>query len=417
MNLIERDYNGRRLAFSFAVLVFANSVIRGIRVPNTWLATQFLLNYDFGFIRRGLLGAAFSLFHFKYQYHYSFFFLLSFSIFSLEALLIISLLKNIIFTKTLHDGLIAILFCSSMAVVMLAQTVGFGEHIALVVVLISLRVKQFHWRLALTAALFPMCILIHETDFLMIFPVLIFRFWIDLVSDRNIHRVVLVALLCLGMGFLVVFVGAEATTVKTSVLMMRKTQEQADFQLVYGAYVSIVSQVGGNFAKQLSYLVDPSLWRDWSICAMVTLPTLAVMITESVNSLRRQGYKWMTCAAAIAAGIAPLLLNLLGTDYIRWNTFAITASFLVFSIVSLHNPGKARQWNLGEYRGFWILIGLTFLNGTSSIELFDDQVVQDFPYRNNVTRIVRVIEGREVFPLRPVEYPDPPPDIQGQAPP
>ena len=75
---------------TFALL--ANSIARGIRTPGRYSSTQLLINYDFGFCKRGLLSALVESLHIPYLHHYDFFFWFSVACFAINIVLFIELL-------------------------------------------------------------------------------------------------------------------------------------------------------------------------------------------------------------------------------------------------------------------------------------------------------------------------------------
>ena len=54
------------------MVVFVNSILRGIRTPGRWAATHLLFNYDYGFTKRALLGSLVGVLHLPSLYHYPF---------------------------------------------------------------------------------------------------------------------------------------------------------------------------------------------------------------------------------------------------------------------------------------------------------------------------------------------------------
>jgi hypothetical protein len=54
--MITALFHGRRHFAIVAWLVFAVSLLKGLRMPSSWSATHMTFNYSHGFIRRGLIG-------------------------------------------------------------------------------------------------------------------------------------------------------------------------------------------------------------------------------------------------------------------------------------------------------------------------------------------------------------------------
>lgn len=126
----------------FAILFL--SILRGIRVPNIWSYSHFLFNYDLGFIKRGLIGEIISQFNNPYLLSYEFFFIFSIAILFIVIVLISLLLKDLINS---HNPIFigcSVVFSSSLAVVFLSHSVGYFDHIGLLVALITLKINGFY---------------------------------------------------------------------------------------------------------------------------------------------------------------------------------------------------------------------------------------------------------------------------------
>lgn len=122
----------RDLILVAALGLILNSILRGIRSPGRFTYTNLLFNYDFGFSRRGLLGAIISTVHVPYFYSYEFFFWLSVAIFAAEVALLVELLLRL---SSLGNGsaqLRVLVFSSSLGAAWLAHSMGYLEHLGLV---------------------------------------------------------------------------------------------------------------------------------------------------------------------------------------------------------------------------------------------------------------------------------------------
>jgi hypothetical protein len=85
----------------------------------------------------------------------------------------------------------------------------------------------------------------------------------------------------------------------------------------------------------------------------------------------------------------------LAGDTNRWNTLAITTSFLILSTVYTSDKGSTADLPDSTYP---ILIFVLFLNATATITLFDGYAIQQFPFREHQKYILDVISGHLAFP-------------------
>ena len=84
---IEKQFDlSNKFWYLVALVTMAISILRGIRFPNMWSYSHFLFNYDFGFVKRSLLGAIISQFDSAYLRSYEFFLVLSMIIFVVNVL-------------------------------------------------------------------------------------------------------------------------------------------------------------------------------------------------------------------------------------------------------------------------------------------------------------------------------------------
>jgi hypothetical protein len=390
--------------------LFANSILRGIQAPAYWGGTHLLFNYEFGFAKRALLGTIIAALQLPSLYHYNFYFWLSVLIFIAEMGLFLSFLKRLLNTQRQDVTLTVFVFCASLAPVFLAHTIGFSEHMILVMTLAMLLVPGFYLRAVLVALLFTIGVLIHEATFLMFFPVVCFRFLADLAGGMDRYRVFVLCLLVGALTALAVVVGGTHLGQDSMQALQRVLQAKADYPLSRNAFLVLTRSLGCNLEHTVECVRDPEFLGLFFVPSLiVTLPTTTFLVYRSLSTLSRRGYGPGLRVAAAAASLSPLSLHFLGCDYNRWLTLAITTSFLVFAVATLWCPPRdvpARQ----DIAGAGVLnlaIAVTAVNLTSAIALFGGYQVQDFPYEGHVEEVLMMVSGKEAFPPRPAPLRDP----------
>ena len=388
-----------RVWLVLTVLLLVNSVLRGIRAPGRWAYTEILLNYDFGFSKRALQGAIISMINTPALYHYSFCFWYSFAVFAVNLLLLMELLKGLCFTQGSAAKRAVLLFSSSLAIVVLSHTVGYADQVALLVTLLALRTRSFYRRCLLVAVLFPVALLIHETEFVLFFPVVAFRFVIELDVGSERRKLLAFSAVCSCVLATLLCVGYTHMSQAAADFMYREVQQRADFPLRKDEFFMITSTFRDNLNVQFAAWRDSDFVRFSIYCLIVTLPTTIYLLRESILVLATGGRSLLIRFVAVMASLAPLSMFLIGADLNRWTTLAITASFLVLATVMLDRPlGQSTE---KRTRSWVVTAVLVALNLGSSIPLFDGYIVQNFPYEELIDDVTDVLRGTAPFPPKP----------------
>jgi hypothetical protein len=378
----------RRNAVLIAALVLlANSVLRGIRMPGYWAATHLLFNYQFGFSKRGLIGSLIAYLNSPFFYSYRFC-LVESAVFLAANLVLLALLIKRLIGAGAHSAVLV--YASSAAIVFLAHTIGYFEQITLLVTLLALRIQGFYARAMFVAVFFSLTLLIHETGFLLFFPVLCFSFLIDLLERPERLKTLTLAGLVLAMMAETLLLGQAHLSHPAVAAMQQSLQAHADFPLRDDAFVLLERSLKDNLRLMVNYWTNP-LWLVIQVISSVTvLPTTVYLVIRTWRLLEgKRLAQW----AAVIASLAPLSLHVLGMDLHRWNTLATTTSFLVFAMMTLRSPTPSNTAepvpiSLLSWTGILIMLNLT-----SAVLLFDDYVVQDFPFHDHLKDVLEVLRG------------------------
>jgi hypothetical protein len=380
------------------------SVLRGLRSPNLWSATQFLFNYDFGFSKRGLVGTLLAQMGLPVLYTYELFFWCSFALFSANLLLLIALCARGARQQNWPLQCAAAAFFSSMGVVFLTHTVGYVDHLGLLVALAALAIRRFWPRLVFTAVFFSLTLLIHEAGFLIFGPFLAFALLLEIPPGRP------------GVGgwcllVLAVAVSAEALVLGSATLsqaatdgMYQSLQRYADYPLRRDAFDVLIRDVSANMAITASKWHEPFFVTAAVTSVPVVFPGIAFMLWLTHSALKFQGRGAALVVFAYVASLSPLALHLFGWDGVRWNTLAITTSFLVFLAVATATPRSSAQPTppISRYPLlFPACVFLVLFNLGTSVTLFDGFEVQSFPFRNHVAYLRDLWSGHASFPALP----------------
>ena len=384
------------------MVVFVNSILRGIRTPGRWAATHLLFNYDYGFTKRALLGSLVGVLHLPSLYHYPFFFWFAVLVFTADTLLLITLLAKIVHVDQTTPKLVALLFASSLSPVFFAHTIGYSDELTLLVALVALMIEGFYSRSLFVCTCFLPSLFVHEAGFLLFFPLLFLRFGVDLVARPTWQRLATLAALTLCLGVADFILGRSHLDPTSAEAMHRALQLRADYHLRHDAFQVLTRNIADNWR------VTTELWRDAEFreyffsSLWVTLPTVFYLLWSSWTAVPSSRYSSIVRLLVASASLAPLSLHLLGWDFVRWDTLAITTSFLSFVVVKLYLPSVPNTERDTSHRHSLVAPAiLIVLNLSSTVVLFDYYSVQTFPYGKHFNDIVNLVTGRSPFPPRP----------------
>jgi len=380
----------------FSILFF--SILRGIRFPNIWSYCHFLFNYDFGFIKRGFIGTIFSQINNPYLISYDFFFIFSISIFIINIILLSSLIKGFINSQTPIFIGCSLVFASSLAIVFLSHSVGYFDHIGLLIALITIKINGFYKKIFFLLLSMPIALLIHESILIIFFPVIFMSLLFSLEAEGQIKKI-LTLMAFSAILVVLVFIIANHTLVGMEANEMNaRLQSKIGYPLRQDTFYVLLRDSKDNFHIMKSLWFNKLQLLRLASSFLVTAPTFLFFIYFTVMMLKKTKVEFYLIVVSILASVSPLLMHFWGWDMHRWNTLSITTSFLMLHIV--YSLNKKHTVAISNYT-YPILIILIFLNGISSISLFDGYYVKQFPFGEHLKYIFDLIDGKEMFPSVP----------------
>jgi hypothetical protein len=383
------------------IVLFLNSILRGIKVPDRYACQHLLYNYDFGFTRRGLIGTVLEALHVPSFCHYNFCFWVNIPIAFANIVLLTTLAVRVLAAKDSATRVAGLLFGSSLAVVFLASTVGYMDHLWLLFTLLVLRVDEFYPRLVMAGIGVPLLILTQETGFVTLFPVICMRFLLDVVDKYDSRRM---AALCIMIGIAVsitALIGRFHLTDAQAVAMYHSLQAMADYPLRKDSFVEHTWTSYDRVLMALPVWTVPMYRRVFLLVTLVTFPTTLYFMYRSSKELLARRYGAVVRWAALMTGMSPLFLNFTGGDIPRWASLATTASFLVLAICTSYSRRTTSANGLPHHGHLVVSGALIALNLGSSISLFGGYTIKNFPYEGHIDNVRRILTGSESFPPRP----------------
>lgn len=382
--------------------------LRGIRFPGLWSYTHYLFSYEQGFIKRGLVGEVVRLTGIDWLRSYDAFVAFSLLLSAANAVLMVLLIRKAI-RKHRSPVVMAsyILFAASLAIVYLAHTIGYFEHIGLLATLTILLVPDFRRKFIVSLIALPVLLLVHEAVALMFFPVIFFSLLLAAEGQRFKERLIGLA------AFGVVLIGMSTILGNMTMSEADKGQLLADTQASVDVPLrSDAFNVLGRNPRD-NVRITLSKWNpdSGSVTDLVDLPTKMIgslLVTAPVFGLFTYlGFRTVSRSATsryipllvLVSALSPLLLHFLGWDMHRWNSLTITTSFLTFVTIVLYKPVDVRLMFSPVLT--IAVTGLIFLSGVATIPLFDDYSVKQFPFPEHQAYLKDLVSGSESFPHVP----------------
>ncbi|GAB0157707.1 hypothetical protein CHRYSEOSP005_29890 [Chryseobacterium sp. Alg-005] len=157
------------------------SVLKTIRFPNDWSESHWMLDYRFGFIKRGLAGEIFGWLFEKNEL--TILILSAGTLFLLYASLFTIAVKETLKNEiSFYRILFFLIFFLSQYVVFSAHLIGYLDHIVfLLTILVICLIKQK--KIILSSVIVTVCILVHEVSFFLMLPISCFALIVTQISD------------------------------------------------------------------------------------------------------------------------------------------------------------------------------------------------------------------------------------------
>jgi hypothetical protein len=422
--MIAALFHRRRHFAIVAWLVFAVSLLKGLRMPSSWSATHMTFNYSQGFIRRGLVGEVIRLVGGARPYNYNRLALVAIVLFVAVAVAMVLLVKRVLDTDPEDVGLKAavLAFAASPGIVMLANAIGYLDYAGLLlvvgVILIAARSKRRYLVFFLGTPVGVLLAFIHEAQVLMFAPTILFamicHIAIQFRQGDISRRAKLLLVANAAVGFIAAFgtcaaIGIVGTKSPDAINALQASVGQvANFRLRGDAFATLCRP-----ASEAAFKMMPSFWRDpenqtYLVLSMISaFPAIAFVIFYGMRLIGRLDLSKLTrtilAISFIAATLAPVGLNLIGWDSARWNAISLVACFCCVAILRLYfssndcaEPSLRVESPLTlTLAAVAIVLGLCSSNYTNF--LFDGYRVQGYPFEEPVRSFVELVKGHFTF--------------------
>lgn len=370
------------LVFAIIIWTFIVTTSRSLRPPNGFAEAHWLLNYQFGFIRRGLIGSICSLFSEAFNVQMT---PAAISVLSTIALYGMSLAFLFVFFRMIHrhqnkmdTTILGIIFASSPFIVLNAHYYGYFDAVLYILTIGSV-MMIFKRRLILSEFFSSMAILVHESYLVVGMPVIFLAALVtkQLEAERKTHRISTALAIAVPVGVFLLMPLCQRLTTDTSALRAQIAERLISFGFVSlrGIFVAEFQTTSFieyfqfqhvNFFKNLFY--PP-------VAASIG-PTLITILVFIHLAFHIRPFSLFSIGVHSII-LAPLVLHTIAWDTARITSYTIGSGFIVCWILL-----ETRK--IYPIRNIFLLVALPTLiiNIFGNVPLTEDRVDRfSFLYR------------------------------------
>lgn len=367
---------------------FIDGVLSAVRWPETYTVSHMVIDYHFGFGKRGLIGALVGLID-RPPYHYV---TLAWMAFAAFALWVVALMIAAWPALRADTGACVafVIFFLSAGFMSLVCDIGRGEHFGLMLAVPCLLMPVRREWLPVRAAALVAAVLMQEVNFPIAAPLLWFDVWIGWPERPRFRPLLTATATILPATLLTWYLGNLRTACDTASAVAYFQRLAADFQMQPVPVATLCMDGHANMR-----LVFQALWSDAAKVATfpaalaVALPSTVFNLVLIARVLRHRG-AGVTFAMmlAIAAIFAPLALLVVGADVVRFVTLIQVTSLLV-CVAALRRVGVPPAGTLPPSRHRLALVmALAAFELGSAVTLNDGNEMRKFPFEALMIRAV-----------------------------
>ena len=361
-----------------AAVLTAVSLLKGLRVPNDWAATEAQFGYGHGFIKRGLFGAVVT--GPLGLWHYGRFALVSTLLLAALIGLVVGFSRWAGVSARFGSAMVGAVYGASFSVTYLAHLNGYLDIPLALMGVGLLCVRSLRLRAALGVPVVVVAMLTHEMFLVVFLPVVLLSFLLQMEFRRE-RRAGLAAVACLagvGIAMAVLLAAQKPVSKVTADAMLEEIVAKADF--VRTDYLPVLTNSPGEIARIMRAKQRTLRWWLGQVSAAVTLlPTAGVLLYVTRRVLAAGGAAvpgWMFPACVVAA-LAPIAMGAVGIDTGRWYALAGLTTFLVLGCVCRYAPGGVVTLSPAVRRAAVIAIALGMASGGG---LMDHSQILPYPF-------------------------------------
>ncbi len=387
-----RPLSGRQITALLLPISLIYGILSAIRWPQAYTVSHLVIDYHFGFGKRGLLDAILELID-RAPYHYNTLACMAYVVFALN----LSLLAILSWRLAKADTVIAVmlaLFFLSAGFSSLVCDIGRGEHFGLLLCLVCLLPPPpLAWCPARTILL-VVAVLMQEANFPIFAPLVAFDAWIGLRAHQwRAASYTLAAML--PTVLLTWYLGSVRTACNTPEATAYFQHMARDFEVQWRPVATLCNNGGANIriVKTFLWSVDTNAIL-FPLALLVSLPSTLLNLVSAARVVSGRLIATVTCVIAV---LAPLTLLVVAADVVRFVTLIQMTSLLALLSVARRLGVPACGVVPSSSFRLPILLAIAAFELGSSLPLNDGSPMLKFPFEPLVHRAIAVISRREPF--------------------
>ncbi|MCY0970190.1 hypothetical protein [Chryseobacterium wangxinyae] len=354
------------------------SILKTLRLPNDWAEAHWMLDYRFGFIKRGLAGEIFGLLSEKTE----------FSILVLSGGILLILYLFLIFTairNSIKNGSIQqidfffyTLFFLSQYIIFSAHLIGYMDHLIFLLTIATIylvKKKLF----VLSSAIMAIAIFIHELSFFLMIPLCFFTFIYTNISNqilslkdifKKIFTIKTIGFLILPCASLIVLSIFQESNINDLYSKIYNYLENIKF-ISRNSADSVASAYTGKFSyyfwQESKHLFQRLFISKCSILYGIPILFMMFLIYKKFHNVNI--YLMMILAICV---LFPLLLHSIAYDTFRIWSYPFMTLFLAFWILNSSKNSIDSSINLSKFHVIIFIFSISLVSLSSNV-LFDGE--------------------------------------------
>lgn len=385
------------------------AILKGLRLPSLWAATQAQLNYHDGFIKRGLFGELARVLELPIA-HYAVFVAVSGVLF----VAFVAVLTRWIWlseVRRIAGGTVLALFCASYCLTYLAHLIGWLDIPSAALAIAAISVGRARWGLIAVCAAGVVGVLIHESYLLAFLPLTLLPAFLKSADSPHPLRGISAAATVAAVVGVVTTAASLAAPMTASRAHVLETAMAAnvDFPLRSDFFRLVLTHsTHDNLLLMRQTMSTGQWWFAQANAVVAFVPTAAVFLAIALTLIGRchtGGYPRLVKAAVLVVFLSPLCLQVLGADIYRWYALATFSAFISLTIVWRHYGTRIGELPFNPNIVRNVAIVLIAINMATGTGLLDGYRVNTFTFTNLWVALAHWIAGGELVP--PTESPPP----------
>lgn len=372
--------NRKFLVTFLYVYALAFSFVKTVRLPNQWSEAHWLMDYRFGFIKRGLAGEIFGFFFEKNVLNIQ---ILSAVIllFLYAAVLIISL-RTTFENYSIRKVLFYLVFFLSQYTVLSAHLIGYLDHVIFLLAILAIYLIR-HKKIFLASLLAVFSVVIHEISFFLMVPVCLFALVIYEMPDKSI---VFSKDLFKKVGIFLFLPVAATVLISVYQEIWGKENDQLILHYLEGTgFISkkVALMISSAYTESFgTYLRQQSVYFVDRLFLSKNILKFGLPIVFMMYMVFREFKKMNRYVLSLLGGVSlfPLLLHAVAWDEFRIWAFPFMILFLGFWVVS----SRYKSEEVSDARLSWFEVVL-FIISVILVAIFQNNL-----FENEIERLSKI---------------------------